>query len=56
MPDFSIGNFSEALRRYSTAKSVRLSITLSQIHGVKVVLIVQTSFDKGFDSEDRGRH
>jgi hypothetical protein len=56
MPDFFLGNFAEALSRYSRTKSFRLSITLSKIHSVEVVLIVQTGFDEGFNGENRGRN
>ena len=55
MPDFFLRNFPEALSRYSTAESLCLDITFSEIDGVKVVLLVQASFDEGFDGEDRGR-
>jgi hypothetical protein len=55
MLDFFPGNLSEALSRNTTTKSLCLGITLSEIDSVKVVLLVQTCFDEGFDSTNRGR-
>lgn len=55
MPDFSLGNLSEALGRNTTTESVRLGIALSEIDGVKVVLLIQTGFNEGFDDAKRGR-
>ena len=55
MPDFSLSNLSEAPSRNTATESLRLSITFSEIDSVKVILIIQTGFDEGFDSAKRTR-
>jgi len=56
VPDLFLGNLSEAFGRNTTTEYLRLGISLSKIDGVKVVLLVQTCFDEGFDGADRGRY
>lgn len=56
MPDLFLGNLSEAFSRNTTTEYLRLGISLSKTDGVKVVLLVQTGFDEGFDGADRSRY